>query len=69
MRIMLTFSHLNVECVPNTFVPSCVTTDGYIFIRVHFFGCSLSFKLLFDQHFHSLFTCDILTARKHRCEA
>ena len=32
-------SYLNVESVQNTFVPSCVATDAYIFIRVHLFGC------------------------------
>ena len=38
-------------------------------IRVHLLRCSIAFELLFDQHFHSLLTCDFLIAREHTGEA
>ena len=60
--------YLHVEGVQHSLVPSCVTADAYIFIRVHLFRCSVSFEPLFDPHFHSLLICDFLIAREHTGE-
>ena len=63
MFIGHTCGYLNVEGIQHSFVSSCVTADAYIFIRVHLLRCSIWFEPLFDQHFHSLLTCDFLIAR------
>ena len=69
MGIGHTCDYLYVEGIQHSFVPSCVTADAYILIRVHLFRCSIRSELLFDQHFHSLLTCDFLIAREHTGEA
>ena len=69
MGIGHTCGYLNIEGVLHSLVPSCVTADAYIFIRLHLFRWSVWFELLFDQHFHSLLTCDFLIAREHTGEA
>ena len=69
MGIGHTCGYLNVEGIQHSFVPSSVTADAYILIRVHLLGCPIGFELLFDQHFHSLLTCDFLIARERTGEA
>ena len=64
-----TCGYLNVEGIQHWFVPSSVTADAHILIRVHLLSCSIGFKPLFDQHFQSLLTCDFLIAREHTGEA
>ena len=60
MDIGHTCGYVNVEGIQHSLVPSCVAADAYILIRVHLFRCSVSFEPSFDQHFHSLLTCDLL---------
>ena len=69
MGIGHTCGYLNIEGVQHTLVPSCVTTDAYILIRLHLFRCSVWFEPLFHQHFHSLLTCDFLMQGEHTGEA
>ena len=69
MGIGHTCGYLHVEGIQHSFVPPSVTADAYILIRVHLLGCPIGFELLFDQHFHSLLTCDFLIAWKHPVEA
>ena len=64
-----TCGYLNIEGVQHSFVSSCVTAEAYIRIRVHLLRWSVWFEPLFDQHFHSLLTCDFLIAREHTGEA
>ena len=64
-----TCGYLHVEVIQHSFVPPSVTTDAYILIRVHLPRCPIGVEPLFDQHFHSLLTCDFLIAREHTCEA
>ena len=37
VSVQHTCGYLNAECVQKPFVPSCVATDVYIFIKVHLF--------------------------------
>ena len=69
MGIGHTCGYLNFEGVQHSLVPSCVTADAYILIRVHLFWCSVWLESLFDQHFHSLLICDFPIAREHTGEA
>ena len=69
MGIGHTCGYLNVEGIQPSFVPSSVTADAYILIKVHLLSCSIWFEPLFDQHFYSLLTCDFLIAREHTAEA
>ena len=64
-----TVGYLNVKGIQHLFLPSCVTADVDILIRVHLFRCSVWFEPMFDQHFHSLLTCDFLIARERTGEA
>ena len=57
MGIGHTCGYLKIEGVRHSFVPSCVTADAYILIRVHLFSCSVCYEPVFDQRFHSLLTC------------
>ena len=66
MGIGHTCGCLNIEGVQHTLLPSRVTADAYVLIRVHLFSCSVWFELLFDEHFHSLLICGFPIARKHR---
>ena len=56
-------------CLPQRRVPSSVTADAYILMRVHLPRCSIGFEPLFYQNFHSLLTCDFLIAREYTGEA
>ena len=69
MGIAHTCGYLNVEGIQHSFALSSVTADAYILIRVHLLRCPIGFAPLFDQHFHSLLTCDFLMAREHTDEA
>ena len=51
MGIGHTCGYLNIEGIQHSFVPSSVTADAYILIRVHLLRCSIGFKPLFDQLF------------------
>ena len=68
MGIGHTCGYLNVEGIQHSFVPSSVTADAYILIRVHLLRCTIRFELLFDQYFHSLLTFDFLIAGEHTGE-
>ena len=69
MGIGHTCGYLNIEGLQHSLVPSCVTADAYILIRVHLFRCSAWLEPLFDKHFNSLLTCDFLIAREQTGQA
>ena len=69
MGIGYTCGYLNAEGIQHSFVPSSVTADAYILIRVHLLRCSIGLEPLFNQHFHSLLTRDFLIARERTGEA
>ena len=50
-------------------VDAQASSDYNIFSRVHLFRCFVWFLPLFDQHLHSLLTCNFLIANKHMGEA
>ena len=69
MGIVHTCGYLHVEGIQPFFLPPSVTADAYILIRVHLLRWPIGFEPLFDQHFHSLLTCDFFTSREHTGEA
>ena len=60
MCIEDTCGYFNGEGIQRSFVPSSVTADAYILIRVHLLRCPIGLEPLFDQHFHGVLTCDLL---------
>ena len=69
MGIGHTCGYLNIECIQHSCVPSRVTADAYILIKVHVFRCSTLFEPLFDQHFYRLLSRNFLIGREHTGEA
>ena len=63
-----TCGHMDGHGVQYSLVPSGVTPDAYVFVRVHLPRCPIVFKPLFNQTFHSLFPCDLFFAGKHTGE-
>ena len=64
MSIGNTYGYLDVQGVQHSLVPPRMAPDAYILSRVHLLGCSIVFKPVFNQTFHSLFPCDLFVVRK-----
>ena len=59
---------MDLQGVQYSLVPSGVTPDTYVLVRVHLLRCPIVFQPLLNQNFHSLFPCDLFVAGNHTGE-
>ena len=59
MSVGDTCGYIDVQGVQYSLVPSGVTPDTYVLVRLHPLRCPIVFEPLFNQRFHSLFPCDL----------
>ena len=60
---------MDIQGVLYSVVPSGVTPDAYMFIKMHLLRCPVVFQPLFNQTFWRLSPCDIFFAGKRTGEA
>ena len=69
MTVGHTCGYMDIQGVQYSLVPSSITPDTYVLLRLRLFRCPIVFKSLFNQNFHSRFPCDLFVARKGTGEA